>query len=247
MRRFALALITATASLPALAVDIPDRRGAPPGAVPTAPAANGTRETLVDLLLQIEQLQTEIRSLRGQVETQTHEIERLKARQRDAAADFDRRLREMERRGTPAAGAGGESSTETVATAASAAEQLAYDTAFGQLKQGNYDKAAKAFREFVARYPQSPLADNGQYWIGEALYVGRHYKVAREEFAKVLADYPGSNKAADAALKIGYCHYELGEYAKAREALTRVPAKYPGSRAAKSAEERLARMKKEKR
>lgn len=238
-----IATVLLAAALPvAGAADIPDRRTS---TAPAAPA-NSARETLVDMLLQIEQLQTEIRNQRGQLETQAHEIERLKGRQRDTAADFDRRLRDLERRGP--AGAGGptaEHPSGEAATAASAPEQLAYDQAFGLLKQGHYDKAARAFREFIVKYPQSPLADHAQYWIGEALYVGRSFKAAREEFAKVLTDYPGSGKAADAALKIGYSHYETGEFAKAREALTQTVARYPGTRAARSAGERLAKMKKE--
>jgi TolA-binding protein len=48
-------------------------------------------------------------------------------------------------------------------------------------------------------------------------------------------------------LKTGYSHYELGELAKARESLNQVMARYPGTPAAKSAEQRLAKMKKEKR
>jgi tol-pal system protein YbgF len=253
-RAITLVLLAGILPGPVSAADIPDRRSSPAS---TAPAANPARETLVDLLLQLEQLQTEVRSLRGQVETQTYELERLKNRQRDVLADHDRRMRELERRGgvAPASGAStppadkpGEhaAGTQPGATApVSASEQQAYDAAFALMKQGQYSKAAKSFREFIGKYPRSQLADNAQYWIGEALYVGRNFKAAREEFAKVASDYPGSDKTADAALKVGYSHYELGEWSKAREAFTATIAKYPNTRAAKAAEERLAKMKKE--
>lgn len=253
MRR-AISLVLVTGALPGLvsAADIPDRRSPPaPSAAPRAPAVSPTRETLVDLLLQMEQLQSELRSLRGQVETQTYELERLKNRQRDVLGDLDRRLRELERRGGAASASGsGERAPEAQTDASpaapvGAAEQQAYDAAFALMKQGQYSKAVQAFRDFIAKYPRGQLSDNAQYWIGEALYVGRNFKAARDEFNKVLADYPGSDKSADAALKAGFSHYELGEYAKAREALTQVVARYPNSRPAKSAEERLARMKKE--
>ena len=81
----------------------PERRGADRDSAPAAGAP--ARETVVDLLLQVDRLQTELRQLRGQVETQGHEIERLKAKNRDLAADLDRRLRELERhRGGAAVG-----------------------------------------------------------------------------------------------------------------------------------------------
>ncbi len=216
-----------------------------------APASSSpSREALTDLLQQLESLQTELRSLRGQVEVQTNEMERLKARQRDLLADIDRRVSELERRGVsapaPEAPVAPESATPApAAQAESAQEQKDYDAAFSLMKQGNYERAAKGFRDFMAKHPQSALRDNAQYWLGEAYYVKRDFRKALAEFTKLMSDYPKSLKAADALLKTGYSHYELGEWAKARENLNQVVARYPGQPAAKSAEQRLAKMKKE--
>ena len=218
------------------------------GGTPASPAPS--REALADLLQQLETLQTEVRNLRGQVEVQANEIERLKARQRELLADIDRRVSELERRGTAAPSP--EASTAPVAPgsaapASSAQEQQDYDAAFNLMKQGFYERAAKGFREFIAKYPQSALRDNARYWLGEAYYVARHFRQALEEFGKLMSDHPKSPKVPDAMLKTGYCHYELGEWTKARESLNQVMARYPGTPAAKSAEQRLAKMKKEKR
>lgn len=252
---FFLAWLLAAPGLSALAAELPDRRAARG----TAEAPASARETLVELLLQFEALQNELRQLRGQVEVQTHEIERLKARQRDLTADLDRRLRELERRGgvaSPAAttdstapGAAPPVAAVPVAPAATApavvGEQQEYDAAFALMKQGFYDRGAKAFREFIARHPRSALAGNAQYWIGEAAYYVRNFRLAIEEFSKAARDYPTSNKVPDALLKIGYSHYELAEWAKANEVLTQIVSKYPNTAVAKSAQKRLAQMKKE--
>lgn len=229
---------------------------------PPVPAAPAPRETIVDLLLQIQALQDEVRNLRGQVEVQNFELEKLKARQRDLLADLDRRVRDVERRGgTAAAPAAVEpapapaSATPAVApvpatapapvTASSGNEQQEYDAAFALMRGGFYDRSTKAFRDFLARHPRSTLAGNAQYWIGEANYVVRNYRVALEEYGKVLQDYATSQKVPDALLKIGYSHYELGDWAKARETLNRVVKQYPNTSVSKSAESRLALMKKE--
>jgi len=218
------------------------------GGTPASPAPS--REALADLLQQLETLQTEVRNLRGQVEVQANEIERLKARQRELLADIDRRVSELERRSTAAPSP--EAGTAPVApgsttSAGSAQEQQDYDAAFNLMKQGFYERAAKGFREFIAKYPQSALRDNARYWLGEAYYVARHFRQALEEFGKLMSDHPKSPKVPDAMLKTGYCQYELGESAKARESLNQVMTRYPGTPAAKSAEQRLAKMKKEKR
>ena len=43
------------------------------------------------------------------------------------------------------------------------------------LKGGDYPQGDRRVREFVATYPDSPLASNAQYWLGEAYYVKREY------------------------------------------------------------------------
>ncbi len=41
------------------------------------------------------------------------------------------------------------------------------------------------FKSFVATYPDSPLASNAQYWLGEAYYVNREYPNAITAFQAV--------------------------------------------------------------
>jgi tol-pal system protein YbgF len=233
------AVATATA---AAEERLPDRRAV--SGKPTAETA--TRNTLLDLLRQLEELQTEVRQLRNNVEVQGHELEQLKGRQRALYDDLDKRLRDAERRGsattepvTPASAAAPDTPRVTTAP-----QQKEYDAAFELMKQGLYDRAVKAFRAFLARYPDSGLADNAQYWIAEGNYVLRNYKLALEEFTKVV-NAPQNPKAPDALLKIGYVHYELGAYDKARKSLGEVQERYPGTSVAKLAAVRLDKMKKE--
>jgi tol-pal system protein YbgF len=179
---------------------------------------------------------------------QGHELNQLKGRQRALYDDLDTRLREAERRGSataPAAPAAAATAPDPSAPrVTTASQQQEYDAAFNLMKQGLYDRAVKSFRTFLAKYPDSGLADNAQYWIAEGNYVLRNYKLALEEFTKVVNN-PQSMKAPDALLKIGYVHYELGAYDKARKTLGEVQKRFPGTGVAKLAEVRLDKMKKE--
>lgn len=267
-----LALVLLNAAGSAMAAGLFERKDASKGGAAQVAQASSTatRESLADLLLQLEQLQAEVRDLRGQLEVQTHEVEKLKARNRDLTNDLDQRLRNLERRGGAAmsgvvepapsavppaaagAAAGAAASGTTRASVApppaakaAASDQEDYDAAFALMKQGFYERAAKSFREFIEQHPTSPLAGNAQYWIGEASYYVRNFKVAVDEFQRVVAKYPSNGKVPDAMLKIGYSYYELGDYPKARENLTRVVKQYPNTTVAKSAEGRLNLMKKE--
>jgi len=211
------------------------------------PAASS--ETLLELLNQLEALQAEVRELRNQTEVQENEIRQLQSRVQDLTQDLDRRVRALERGGgaatssvtPPARGA----AAPAVAAPASAQEQQEYEAAFQLMKQGDYAGASRAFRTFIARYPESSLASNAQYWIGESNYFVRNFNLALKEFLKVEAQYPNSRKISDALLKIGYTYYELGEWAKARQYLQKVIDRYPNTRNARSASSRLAIMKKE--
>jgi len=210
------------------------------------------RNTLVDLTLELDALKAEIRSLRGQLEVQAHDIKRMQERDREVSEDFDRRLRELERGGgsaarpaaaVPAGPPAAASSASKAAAANPATEQQEYDAAFALIKQGYYDRAGKAFQQFITRYPNSTLADNAQYWIGETYYVVRNFRGAIDEYNKVVERYPSSDKAPDALLKIGYSQYELGQIDKARVTLSQVIARYPNTGVAKSAQLRLSKMK----
>ncbi len=118
-------------------------------------------------------------------------------------------------------------------------EETAYSEAFNLLKQGQHDKAIKQFRAFLQKYPSSDLADNAQYWIGEAYYAKRDFKSALKEYKALLKKYPASGKTSHALLKIGYCYDELGQKDFAQGELEDLIARYPGTSAASLAEERL--------
>ncbi len=252
-RMAAIGLIAA-AVLPVFAQDqAPDRRAAQVPIV-TVPLDGdtvsdpGLRKSVLDILQQLDQLQSQVRQLRDSVEVQAHDLQVLQTRQRDLIADLDRRVSALEARGTAAGGApaaGAAAAAQTGLQATTPAQQQDYDAAFGLMKQGFYDRAIKAFRAFIVKYPNAALADNAQYWIAEGNYVMRNYKLALEEFKKVLAKYPNSTKAQDAMLKVGYVEYELGSYGKARKALHDVIARYPNTTAAKLAATRLDKMQKE--
>ncbi len=186
---------------------------------------------LLEMAGQIEALTAELRRLRGDIEQLQHELERARAQQRDQYVDLDTRLRASET-----------ALTAAQASAAPGGPEAEYQAAFNLLKEGKYDEAAVAFREFLARNPQHELASNAMYWLGEAHYVRRDYPAALAAFEGMLRDYPGARKSPDALLKAGYCQYELQRYGPARASLARLVQDYPDSPAAADGKTRLERL-----
>jgi tol-pal system protein YbgF len=215
---------------------------------------------LLEMLQTIEQLQTELRQLRGDVEYQTNELDGVRKRQRELYLDIDRRLNDLQLQSAgpagspPAPGDQPVTGTGTLptegATAAGATagsqdadqERNEYKEAFEILREGRYPQAIEAFTRFLQKYPNGGYADNAQYWLGEANYVSRNFEQALVEFNKVLEQYPQSSKIPDARLKLGYTYYELQQWDKARQMLNETVNKHAGTSVAPLAEKRLLRM-----
>lgn len=186
---------------------------------------------LLEISRQIELLNGELRELRGEIDQLRHEVERARAQQRDQYVDLDTRLRAAEEALASAAPAPGVAGTP----------EAQYQAAFDLLKEGRYDDAAAALRDFMAQHPQHELAPNALYWLGETHYVRRDYAAALAAFEGLLRDYPGTRKSPDALLKAGYCQYELKQAVAARETLNRVVQEFPDTPAAAEAKARLER------
>ena len=60
-----------------------------------ASAQNADQSVMVNLVIQVQELQDEVRNLRGQLEEQSRELGNLKRRQRDQYLDLDQRLSDM--------------------------------------------------------------------------------------------------------------------------------------------------------
>jgi tol-pal system protein YbgF len=121
-------------------------------------------------------------------------------------------------------------------------DQQNYQAAFDLIQARRYEEAGRAFTEFLQAFPDSPLADNAQYWLAETHYVQRSFTTALPEFQKVIDNYPQSAKMPDALLKIGYCQHELGDLDSARATLQRVMRQFPDTTAARLAAQRLDRI-----
>ena len=195
-------------------------------------------QSLLDMANQVEALRTDVRAMHNDVDVLNHTLEANRKQQHDLYADLDQRLKALEARGVVAGAAGG----GVAAGAAGADDKASYQAAFDLLKNTQIDQAIAAFQNFLNTYPNSQLADNAQYWLGEAYYVNKAYPDALVAFQKVVENYPGSRKLPDAQVKIGYCDYELKQFPAARDALAQVVAKYPDAPAAKLAQARLEKM-----
>lgn len=208
------------------------------------------------LFNQLQQMQQELAQLRGMVEEQQNEIQRLKQEGLERYQDLDQRISAGAAAGAPAQnssanGAINAAGTPTPPAAQQQAsaepgdpakEKLYYDAAFDLIKAKDFDKASQAFAAFLNRYPSSQYAGNAQYWLGEVNLAKGDLQAAGQAFAKVSQAYPSHAKVPDSLFKLADVERRLGHNDKARGILQQVIAQFPGSSAAQLAQRDLQRL-----
>lgn len=117
--------------------------------------------------------------------------------------------------------------------------QEAYSVAYNDYLKGNYDLAVESFKLYRQQFPESPLADNALYWIGECRYSQRKFEEAIDAFDELIVAYPQGDKAAAAHLKKGLSFIELGRKPEALAALKLLVAKYPLEEEARIAQDKI--------
>jgi tol-pal system protein YbgF len=137
--------------------------------------------------------------------------------------------------GAPIPGAGGSAGPPPSA-------DVLYTSALRDLTGGKYDLAWQQFNDYLKYYPETDLASNAQFYLGEILYAQKESEKAIAEYDKVLDNYPKSFKLADARLKKGMALLELGRKTTGQRELREVIRRHPGTEAERRARAELRKL-----
>lgn len=221
------------------------------GEASAPPSAQG------QLFMQLQQMQEEISRLRGIVEVQQNDIQRMKQEALERYQDLDSRIASgasaaANNNSQPAGGAVDASGTPSAPVAQAPAagteppdpakEKLYYDASLDLVKAKDFDKASQALAAFLRKYPNSTYAGNAQYWLGEVNLAKGDLQGAGQAFAKVSQLYPKHGKVPDSLYKLADVERRLGHTDKVKGILQQVVAQYPGTSAAQLAQRDLQRL-----
>jgi tol-pal system protein YbgF len=117
--------------------------------------------------------------------------------------------------------------------------QQAYQAAFAHVQAREFGEAIAAFEAFVGQHPDSRLAANAYYWLGELHSAESNLEEAETAFQRVLEDFPESSKVPDALYKLGLLEARRGRPEESRALLERVREEHPDSSAAGLADDFL--------
>ena len=192
------------------------------------------RRGLLDFQAQIEALRAELSGMRGDKEVLLKELADTQRRLKDQAQVVEDRFRKFE----PLA-----VTVDGIEFQADPAEKREFDNALAVFRKGDFTPAANAFADFIRRYPQSGYLPQSLFWLGNAQYATREYKLAITNFRSLLSVASQHPRAPEALLSIANCQVELKETKAARKTLEDLVKDFPQSEAAAAAKERLSRLK----
>ena len=114
-----------------------------------------------------------------------------------------------------------------------------YNNGLRDYNGGKNDLAIQEFSDYIKFYPNTDLAGNSYYYLGELQFKQGNYQPAVQSYDQVLQNFPSGNKAASAQLKKGFALLELGKQDEGVSELRHLIQRYPHSPEAVQARDRL--------
>jgi tol-pal system protein YbgF len=117
-----------------------------------------------------------------------------------------------------------------------------YNNALRDYNGGKNDLALQECSDYIKYYPNTDLAGNCYFYLGEIQFKQGNYEQASQSYDQVLQNFPSGSKATSAQLKKGFALIELGKKDEGVTELRRLLQRYPHSPEALQARERLHKL-----
>ncbi|MGH7786002.1 MAG: tol-pal system protein YbgF [Candidatus Binatia bacterium] len=114
-----------------------------------------------------------------------------------------------------------------------------YRRALQLYREGQAEQSIQQFREFLRANPKSDLADNAQYWMGEAYYSRGDYNRSIIELNEVLLKYPQGDQVPGALLALATSFANSGDKIDAKLILQKLISDHPKSEEAEIGRQQL--------
>ncbi|MDH4154187.1 MAG: tol-pal system protein YbgF [Nitrospira sp.] len=122
-------------------------------------------------------------------------------------------------------------------------DRVRYERLLALFRDGDLEGAGQGFAGFLDEFPNSNLAPNARFWLGETYFGKKEFQRAIDAYDKVEVDYPSSEKVPSAILKKGYAYLAMKDKKRASSAFKQVVTLYPKSVQAGKASDKLVQLK----
>lgn len=188
------------------------------------------KNTQMNFVSRLDSLQNQNRMLTGRVEELSNALAKEQRSSRDLFSDLDQRLSKFEPQTVIVNG---------VSVTVEPKEKAEYEAAVEVLKNGEYKKAAAAFKAFSDEWKESPYRPDAMYWRASSLFATEQYKSTIDVQNQLIRTYPKHPRVPDAMVSVGSAQAALGNVKAASNTFNKVIRQYPDSEAAKTAKQSL--------
>ena len=179
-----------------------------------------------------------VEQLSGQIQSLNDTLDELKAR----LAKVSKQLEDMQSSQQSQAAQQTQIQAQQQALASAPPPDVLYNNALRDYNGDKNDLATQEFSDYVKFYPNTDLAGNCYFYLGEIQFRQRNFQQAAQSYDQVLQNFPSGSKSASAQLKKGFALLELGKQEDGVVELRRVIQRYPRSNEALQARERLKKL-----
>ena len=173
--------------------------------------------------------------LSGQIQALNDTMDEIKVR----LAKVTKQLEDMQAAQQSLAAQQATQQAQQQAQAQAPPPDVLYNNGLRDYNGGKNDLALQEFSDYIKFYPNTDLAGNSYYYLGELQFKQANYQQAVQSYEQVLQNFPSGNKAASAQLKKGFALLELGKQDEGVSELRHLIQRYPHSPEALQARERL--------
>src|ERR1700675_3342976 len=176
--------------------------------------------------------------LSGQIQALNDTLDELKAR----LAKVSKQLEDMQAAQQSLGAQQAQQQAQQKAMSDAPPPDVLYNNGVRDYNGNKNDLALQEFSDYIKFYPNTDLAGNSYFYLGEIQFRQANYQQAAQSYDQVLQNFPTGNKAASAQLKKGLALIELGKQAEGVAGLRHVIQRYPRSNEALQAREKLKKL-----
>src|ERR1700680_3034942 len=179
-----------------------------------------------------------VEQLSGQIQSLNDTLDELKAR----LAKVSKQLEDMQSSQQSQAAQTTQIQAQQQALVSAPPPDVLYNNALRDYNGDKNDLATQEFSDYVKFYPNTDLAGNCYFYLGEIQFRQRNFQQAAQSYDQVLQNFPSGSKSASAQLKKGFALLEMGKQEDGVVELRHVIQRYPRSPEALQARERLRKL-----
>ena len=177
-----------------------------------------------ELFKQLETLQMEVQELRGLLEEQNHQIDRIKKAERERYADLDKRITDLS--------ASQNNKTNKISNDVGASvneEQRTYNSAKAKKDAKEFNAAIAEFTLYLEFFPEGKYVAQANYWLGELYFTSEipEYDNAKKHFARVIKIFPEHAKVPGCLYKLGLIQIAQNKKNEAKLTFQRLVNEHP--------------------